>query len=125
MLVQGRVLDSQCRPIAGADVEIWQACASGRYNNPKDDNPAAIDPHFKYWGETRTDANGAYQFKTIVPGAYPADTDWMRPPHIHFKVSRLGFHELVTQMYFAGNPLNDQDQILKDVPAAGTRFRRH
>jgi protocatechuate 3,4-dioxygenase beta subunit len=114
--VKGRVIDPLCRPVAGANVEIWQACASGRYDNAKDDNPAPLDPNFRYWGETTTDADGAYIFKTIIPGAYPADTNWIRPPHIHFKVSKLGFHELVTQMYFAGNALNEKDLILGDIP---------
>lgn len=116
--IKGKVVDVQCRPIANANVEIWQACASGKYNNRKDPNPAPLDPHFKYWGETFTDKNGEYIFKSIVPGAYPADTDWVRPPHIHFKITRLGFHELVTQMYFKGNPLNEQDLILRQIPPA-------
>ena len=115
--IRGKVLDAACSPVSGAAVEIWQACATGRYNNATDTNPAALDPAFKYWGETFTDAAGNYQFKTIEPGAYPADTNWVRPPHVHFKISRLGYKELVTQLYFKGNPLNDQDLILKDVPA--------
>ncbi len=114
--VQGVVQDQHCRPVAGVNVEIWQACASGRYNNDTDPNTATLDPNFNYWGETTTDATGAYAFKTIIPGAYPADTDWERPPHIHFKVSKRGYHELITQMYFKGQPLNDKDKILLDVP---------
>jgi protocatechuate 3,4-dioxygenase beta subunit len=113
--LQGQVLDQLCRPVPGATVEIWQACASGRYNNPNDPNTAPLDPHFKYWAEAVTDANGRYSFKTIIPGAYPADVGWIRPPHIHFKVSRLGYRELVTQMYFKGNEYNDRDLILQDI----------
>jgi protocatechuate 3,4-dioxygenase, beta subunit len=113
--VRGRVLDQHCRPVANANVEIWQASASGRYNNPKDPNPAPLDPNFKYWAETFTNASGEYLFKTIIPGAYPAQAGWDRPPHIHFKVSKLGHHELVTQMYFAGDALNDRDYILLDL----------
>jgi protocatechuate 3,4-dioxygenase beta subunit len=116
--VKGRVIDAFCRPVSGANVEIWQACASGRYNNTKDPNTAPLDPNFRYWGEANTDASGHYMFKTIIPGAYPADTNWMRPPHIHFKVSKLGFKELVTQMYFAGNSLNEKDLILDEIPRA-------
>lgn len=117
--IRGKVLDARCLPIAGATVEIWQACASGRYNNPKDPNTAAaLDPDFKYWAEAHTDEHGEYLFKTIIPGSYPADAGWTRPPHIHFKVSRLGYRELVTQMYFKGDPLNDRDLILQDIPAA-------
>jgi protocatechuate 3,4-dioxygenase beta subunit len=119
VIVQGQVLDTECRPIAGAAIEIWQACASGRYNNPKDPNTAAaLDPNFKYWGEAFTDEHGNYSFKTIIPGAYPADLDWDRPPHIHFKISKLGYRELTTQLYFAGQPLNDRDLILLDLAPA-------
>lgn len=116
--VKGKVVDTLCRPIAGANVEIWQACASGRYNNAKDTNPAPMDPDFKYWGEATTDTQGEYIFKTILPGAYPADVDWVRPAHIHFKITRLGFRDLVTQMYFKGDVNNDRDYILKKIPAA-------
>jgi protocatechuate 3,4-dioxygenase, beta subunit len=115
----GRVVDQNCQPVAGANVEIWQACASGRYNHGRDPNQAPLDPNFRYWGETDTDADGKYMFKTIIPGAYPADPSigWDRPPHIHVKVSRLGYKELTTQMYFKGNELNEKDLILReDVP---------
>ena len=60
-----------------------------------------------------TDTQGRYRFRTIIPGAYQASGDWKRPPHVHFKVSRLGYIELITQMYFAGESLNDNDLILK------------
>lgn len=116
--VQGIVQDQLCRPVAGVNVEIWQACASGRYDNDTDPNTAPLDPNFKYWGETATDANGAYSFKTIIPGSYPADTDWIRPPHIHFQLTKTGYHELITQMYFKGQSLNDADEILNAVPAS-------
>ncbi len=116
--IRGKVVDMRCNPIENANVEIWQACASGKYNNPKDPNPAVLDPHFKYWGETYSNHAGEYTFKTILPGAYPAENDWIRPPHIHFKITRLGYQELVTQMYFKGNPYNDEDLILKNVPAS-------
>lgn len=115
--IKGRVLDEQCLPIKNANVEIWQACETGKYNNPNDPNPAALDPNFRYWGEVFTDDLGEYMFKTIRPGAYPADVDWMRPPHIHFKISALGYRDLVTQMYFKGDPLNEQDLILQQTPA--------
>ncbi len=114
--LSGKVVDQNCEPIAGANVEIWQACASGKYNNPRDPNPAPIDPHFKYWAEAFTDAEGSYRFKTILPGAYPASADWTRPPHIHFRITHLGHHELVTQMYFKGNQYNDRDRILLSIP---------
>lgn len=113
--VGGVVSDSNCQPVADAFVEIWQACASGRYNHPADPNPAPLDPHFQYWGIAKTDAQGNYRFKTIYPGAYPADENWMRPPHIHFKVHKWGYQELITQLYFEGEELNEKDLILERI----------
>ncbi len=115
--VTGRVLDQNCRPLEGANVELWQACASGKYKSQKDPNPAPLDPNFRYWAETFTNAKGQYIFKTIIPGAYPADTGWTRPPHLHFKVTKLGYKEIITQSYFKGHPLNEQDLILRAIPA--------
>ena len=111
--VGGTVIDQYCNIVENAVVEIWQACASGRYNHPGDqDNSNALDPNFQYWGITKTNAQGEYSFKTILPGHYKANSTWMRPPHIHFKVYRRGFVELTTQMYFAGNRFNEEDLIL-------------
>jgi protocatechuate 3,4-dioxygenase, beta subunit len=116
VVVEGIVSDQLCNPVSGVLVEIWQACESGRYNHPSDPNTAPLDPNFQYWGKAVTGADGKYRFRTIIPGAYPAADDWMRPPHIHFKVSRKGYRELITQMYFAGEALNDRDLILQDLP---------
>lgn len=107
--VRGRVLDDDCQPIPEALVEIWQANARGRYAHERDPNPATPDPHFQGWGRTLTATDGSYGFKTIKPGAYPFGPDQMRTPHIHFKVARRGFHELITQMYWAGEELNAKD----------------
>ena len=117
IIVEGIVTDQKCRPVEGALVEIWQACETGRYNHPSDPNSAALDEDFQYWGKAVSDKNGFYRFRTILPGAYPADTNWMRPPHIHFKIAKLGFVELITQMYFAGQQLNAQDLILQRLRA--------
>lgn len=113
--IKGKVLNQNCTPISNANVEIWQACATGKYNHSNDPNPAKLDPNFKYWGETFTDDLGQYSFKTIIPGAYPADTNWTRPPHIHFRIAKLGYIELITQMYFKGNEFNDADLILQQI----------
>lgn len=113
LFVRGRVLDEACQPIAGALVEIWQANTWGRYDHERDaGNPRPLDPNFQSWAEMLTDSQGQYRFKTVKPGSYPADDKgWVRPPHIHFRVSRRGFHELITQMYFTGEQLNDADLI--------------
>ena len=111
--VRGRVLDEACRPVAGALVEIWQANSWGRYEHERDaGNPRPLDPNFQSWDEMLTDKEGGFRFKTIKPGSYPAgDGGWVRPPHIHFRISLRGYHELVTQMYFAGEQLNEPDRI--------------
>jgi len=116
--VMGRVLNIKGEPLRGARVEMWQANTHGRYTHPADGNPAPLDPSFEGFAVMRSDAEGRYRFKTIKPGAYPAGPTTVRPPHIHFRLS--GEHdELVTQMYFEGEPLNEQDRFLQSVsPAA-------
>lgn len=116
--IRGQVMDDKCHPIPNALVEIWQACATGRYNHPGDPNKAKLDPNFQYWGKATTDKEGRYEFKTIKPGDYPASATWQRPPHIHYKVHALGFHDLTTQLYFAGDALNEKDLILNDLTPA-------
>lgn len=112
----GRVRDAQCRAVAGALVEIWQAAASGRYRHPDDRNTgSAHDVDFQHWGLTTTDQEGRYQFKTVKPSPYPASLFWTRPAHIHFKVYRRGFPTLTTQMYFAGDPYLESDRIFRRI----------
>lgn len=109
-------------PLPGALVEIWQACASGKYNHPRDRNPAPLDPDFQYWARVTADSNGRFGFRTIKPGAYPNDPTWMRPPHIHFRVVATGFPTLTSQMYFEGEALNDSDRILQALSPAQRRL---
>jgi protocatechuate 3,4-dioxygenase beta subunit len=112
--LSGRVLTGAGAPVPGARVEIWQANASGRYAHPNDSNPTPLDPNFDGFAITTTDAQGRYRFNTVVPAAYPAGPDRMRPAHIHFKV--IGKREeLVTQMYFAGEAWNDRDPWLQSA----------
>jgi len=118
LYVTGQVRDRKCRPIPGALVEIWQASARGRYHHPRDrSNSAPLDPFFQSWGQTRTDGDGRYLFKTIKPASYAAGRNWIRPSHIHFKVRQPNSQEWTTQMYFAGDPHQDRDYILNEVPA--------
>lgn len=115
--LSGKVVDQNCEPVEGVMVEIWQACESGRYNHPGDSqNPSPLDPNFQYWGIEVTNSEGAYNFKSIIPGHYSAGANWIRPPHIHFKVHKRGIRELISQMYFAGNQYNAGDLILQKIP---------
>jgi protocatechuate 3,4-dioxygenase beta subunit len=126
IIVAGRLLDDNARPIAGALIELWQANAAGRYRHVKDDHPAPLDPNFTGAGRMVTDANGRYQFTTIKPGAYPwrnHDNAW-RPAHIHFSVFGSTFRtRLVTQMYFPGDPLFAHDPIMHSIPDERARQR--
>jgi protocatechuate 3,4-dioxygenase beta subunit len=114
--VSGQVLDESGVPIEGALVDIWQANANGRYLHEGDTSDAPLDPNFQYWAQMKTDAEGRYRYTTIKPAAYAAMGEWVRPPHIHYKVSRRGYRELTTQMYFAGEALNEKDLLLLEVP---------
>jgi protocatechuate 3,4-dioxygenase, beta subunit len=114
--VAGQVLDPEGAPLAGALVDVWQANHHGRYAHEKDPNPAPLDPDFQGWARITTDAEGRWSIRTIKPGAYPVNPGWSRPPHIHFKVALRGYRELITQMYFAGEPLNEVDRLLLEVP---------
>lgn len=108
--VAGRVLETDGRPIAGADVQIWQANAFGRYVHPRDTSSAPLDPDFQGFGAALTGADGAYRFRTIRPAAYAN-----RTPHIHYMIKVHGRPRLVTQMYFAGEPLNERDGVLAGI----------
>jgi protocatechuate 3,4-dioxygenase, beta subunit len=112
--VMGRVLNIKGEPVPGAKLEAWQANTHGRYTHPADANPAPLDPNFEGFAVLKSDAEGRYQFKTIKPGAYPAGPGIVRPPHIHFRLSGHD-DELVTQLYFDGEPLNEQDRFLQSV----------
>lgn len=126
IIVQGRVLDEDGRPIPQTLVEVWQANAAGRYAHRVDDHPAPLDPNFSGAGRTVTDDEGRYRFVTIRPGAYPwrnHPNAW-RPAHIHFSLFGTGFlSRLITQMYFPGDPLMPIDPVLNSIPNASARQR--
>ncbi len=119
IIVHGRVLDEDGRPVPNTLVEVWQANAAGRYVHVVDQHPAPLDPNFTGAGRAVTDAEGRYKFVSVKPGAYPwanHDNAW-RPAHIHFSLFGHSFlSRLVTQMYFPGDPLIPLDPIYHSVP---------
>lgn len=119
IIVAGRVLDEDGRPVANQLIEVWQANAAGRYQHKRDQHDAPLDPNFTGTGRMMTDADGNYRFVTIRPGAYPwrnHPNAW-RPAHIHFSLFGNAFAtRLVTQMYFPGDPLLPFDPIYNSVP---------
>ena len=127
IVVSGRVLGSDGRPVPGTLIEIWQANAAGRYRHANDQHPAPLDPNFTGAGRCLTDSEGRYRFVSVKPGAYPwrnYPNAW-RPAHIHLSVFGRAFTDrLVTQMYFPGDPLFEFDPISQSVrdPAARRRM---
>jgi protocatechuate 3,4-dioxygenase beta subunit len=109
--ILGRVLDTSGAPILGAAIEIWQCDATGNYRNPRDAHSLhKRDGSFQGRGRATADAQGGYRFRTIKPAAYPG-----RTPHIHFAITAPGHEPLITQMYVAGEALNERDGILNSI----------
>jgi protocatechuate 3,4-dioxygenase beta subunit len=127
IIVAGRVLEQDGRPVRDSLLEVWQCNSAGRYFHHGDSHPAPLDPNFTGVGRCLTGADGSFRFVTIKPGAYPWGNHhnaW-RPAHIHFSLFGRAFAQrLVTQMYFPGDPLFEQDPIFNSVrdPAARERM---
>jgi protocatechuate 3,4-dioxygenase beta subunit len=96
LVLGGSVTTIDCRPLAGAVLDFWQADASGRYDNQG----------YRLRGHLVADAHGRFELETIVPGGYPG-----RTRHFHVKLQAPGGPVLTTQLYFPGEPLNDQDPL--------------
>lgn len=96
ILVTGTVLTTDCKPVANALLDFWQADDDGEYDNAG----------FKLRGHQFTDEHGRYRLETIVPGMYPG-----RTRHIHVRVQPAHQRVLTTQLYFPGEPANDRDGI--------------
>jgi protocatechuate 3,4-dioxygenase beta subunit len=118
--VSGRVTNVRGEPVANAELEIWQANSVGRYSHPGDQGSPPLDPNFEGYAKIRTGADGNYSFKTIKPAAYPAGAGWTRPPHIHFDIKGRA-SRLVTQMYFAGEALNEKDKLFLSASTEGRK----
>jgi protocatechuate 3,4-dioxygenase beta subunit len=124
IIVTGRVLDASGAPVRNTLVEVWQANSAGRYIHRRDQWPAPLDPNFLGIGRCHTNDAGEYRFLTVMPGAYPwrnHPNAW-RPAHIHFSLFGNSWaSRLVTQMYFAGDPLLPLDPIFNSSPTERAR----
>jgi protocatechuate 3,4-dioxygenase beta subunit len=96
LIVTGVVLTTDCKPIAGAWLDFWQANDEGVYDNAG----------YTLRGHQATDENGRYTLDTILPGLYPG-----RTRHIHVKVQAPNHPVLTTQLYFPDEPSNNSDSI--------------
>lgn len=116
VVLAGRLVDTRGRPLAGAQLELWQANTHGRYTHSADnDGSGPLDPNFQGYGRLSTDAQGRYSLTTILPGPYGA-----RTPHLHFIASH-GTTRLTTQMFFEGEKANERDGLFR---ALGIEARR-
>jgi protocatechuate 3,4-dioxygenase alpha subunit len=115
--IEGRVVDGDGKPINDCMIEIWQADAAGRYAHPAD--PRRTNVKFTGFGRVSTDAEGAYSFATIKPGAVPGSgpDDKMQAPHILVAVFARGMpRHCYTRIYFPDEAANAADPILTMVP---------
>lgn len=126
IVVTGRVMDEDGKPVRDSLIEVWQANSAGRYWHARDQHNAPLDPNFHGVGKMLTDSAGRYRFITIKPGPYPwgnHDKAW-RPAHIHFSMfGNVYAQRLVTQMYFPNDPLFDYDPIFQSIPDRAARAR--
>lgn len=106
---KGTVSDEDCNPLENAVVDVWQANSDALYDG--------TSPEFRYRGKFQTGADGAYEFRSVVPGWYLNGAQY-RPAHIHFRVTRPGYTELITQLYFEGDPYIAADPWASDPDAA-------
>ena len=118
-LVRGQVLDSTGQPLAGAVLDVWQTAENGMYSGQD-----TAQPHGNLRGRYRTDAEGRFAIRTIVPVCYPIPTDgpvgrmlraanrhaW-RPAHLHFMIDAPGQRRLVTHLFNSVDPYLDSDAV--------------
>jgi len=121
ILLTGRVLEEGGQPTVNTIVEIWQADADGVFRHPLDPRSAQADPGFQGWGRARTDAEGTYQFRTVLPGSY-TENGTPRCPHINLMILAIGLtRRLVTTVFFGSG--NDADPVLDSVKDPAARIR--
>lgn len=123
ILLAGRVVEEGNLGVLNAIVEIWQADANGVFRHPLDPRSAEADPGFFGWGRARTDRDGRYQFRTILPGPSLEENGAVRCPHINVMVLAIGLtRRLVTTAFFSDTPDPVDDPVWNCVPSQ-TRSR--
>ena len=119
VIVEGRIVDADGKPVGDAIVEIWQANAHGRYAHPDDTQDKPLERGFKGFGRVATDEEGLFRFTTIKPGRVPATNGELQAPHLNVTIFMRGMlKQLFTRIYFPGDAANEEDAVLSSVPAA-------
>jgi len=113
LYLTGRVLTRGGQPIAQALVEIWQCDANSIYHHPDGGDQSHNDPTFQGYGQMRSEADGAFHFRTIRPVPYPG-----RTAHIHVRIQADGKGTLATQLYLPDEPANERDVIYRHLNPA-------
>jgi protocatechuate 3,4-dioxygenase alpha subunit len=116
--IEGRVFDAEGKPVNDAAVEIWQANSHGKYASPADAQDKPVETAFRGYGRSLTDEAGAFRFRTIKPGRVPGPGGRLQAPHIVVTIFMRGMlKQLLTRVYFPGDPANADDPVLGLVPA--------
>ena len=114
--LSGQVFEAGRKPILNAIVEIWQPDANGIFRHPLDPRRAEADPGFFGWGRARTDAEGRYSFRTVIPGAYTTADGALRCPHVNLMVLAIGLtRRLVTTVFFSDAQQPATDPLLEGI----------
>lgn len=123
ILLTGRVVEEGNRPILNAIVEIWQPDANGVFRHPLDPRAQDADPGFFGWGRARTDAEGRYSFRTVMPGGSNGYGE-RRCPHMNLMILAIGLtRRLVTTVFFGETPDSVRDPVLECVSDPKARAR--
>ncbi|SFN87457.1 catechol 1,2-dioxygenase [Bradyrhizobium sp. Ghvi] len=133
LFVNGRVVDKDGRPVAGAEVDVWHASPVGLYENQ---DPEQADMNLR--GKFTTDADGRFSFRSVMMIGYPIPTDGVvgrlleaqgrhpyRPAHLHALIFKHGFKVLISQVYDPNDPHIDSDVQFGVTQALIGKFVRH
>jgi len=119
IMIEGRIVDGNGAPVPDGVVEIWQANSHGKYAHPDDTSSLPSESGFTGWGRAWSEADGAFRFTTIKPGSVPGPGGAQQAPHLMVTIFTRGIlKHLTTRMYFEGDPANDSDPVLQQVPTS-------
>jgi protocatechuate 3,4-dioxygenase alpha subunit len=124
IVLVGRILEKGNKPTVNTILEMWQPDANGVFRHPLDPRCAQADPGFFGWGRARTDREGWYRFRTVLPGASRETDGTLRCPHANLMVLAIGLtRRLVTTVFFSDAPDRVDDPVLNCVQDAAARRR--